>query len=366
MPSGIEGRCRWELGSEFHWHNLFQAPFLAWPQEARWYMLARHALASLLTECARARPTLWVPSYFCGEVIDFCGRYCDVREYRDDPRWPYPDWDSLRPQAQHFVLAVNYFGIRDGLGWKHWRERNECRLVEDHTQDPFSSWCQDSTADYAFVSLRKTLPVPDGALLWSPRRLALPQLLHAGDWAGSAMKLAAMLRKSQYLDGYGHEHLKTAFRNLQAQGEDRLRHMEVSGISPYSYALLSEGFPVLWRRQRELNARSLSALLVDWNAADLLFRAWPSGSVPFALILVFASRSRRDEFQARMIQKRVYCPVHWICRTQQGHALELSSRILSIPIDHRYDENDMKRLADLILESCSPVTSKAEIKAARA
>ena len=366
MPSAIETRCRWELGSEFHWHNLFRPPLLSWPEEARWYMLARHALTSLLTECSCARPMLWLPSYFCGEVTDFCRPYCSLREYRDDPGWPEPDWDSLQPEPQDFVLAVNYFGIRDGLRWKHWRECNPCVLVEDHTQDPFSAWCQASTADYAIVSLRKTVPVPDGGVLWSPRRLALPRQLSAGDWTASALKLAAMLRKSQYLEGYGSENLKSSFRKLQSDGEDLLRNVGLSRISPPSYALLSAGFPALWRNQRDLNARLLTARLADCHAADLLFRAWPSGSVPFAVVLVFATRSRRDEFQARMIQKRVYCPVHWICQTQQEHALELSSRILSIPIDHRYDEHDMNRVADLMLESCSPVSSSPHIKAARA
>ena len=66
------------------------------------------------------------------------------------------------------VVGVNYFGVREAEPWQAWRERTECILVEDHAHDPASAWATTSTADYAFSSLRKTLPVPDGAILWSP------------------------------------------------------------------------------------------------------------------------------------------------------------------------------------------------------
>jgi hypothetical protein len=57
---------------------------------------------------------------------------------------------------------------KDSLpGWEERRAASEWLLVEDHSHDPFSPWAVGSSADYAFCSLRKTLPVPDGGLLWS-------------------------------------------------------------------------------------------------------------------------------------------------------------------------------------------------------
>lgn len=353
-----------EIGSEFHWQGFFRPPILAWPDTSRWYMLARHAVAAILTAFSDHRPKLWLPSYFCSEVSEFCRGCCELRQYRDDPRWPEPDWASLTPCAYDFVLAVNYFGIRDGSAWQHWRERNQCLLLEDHTQDPFSAWCRRSAADYALASVRKTLPVPDGAVLWSPRGLSMPQQPAEGDWTGCAVKLAAMLRKAQYLERDASESLKVLFRGLQARGENFMRNSRVSSISPYSYALVSEGVPAFWRHQRELNARCLLDRLANLDSAELLFRTWPSGSVPFAVVLIFGSQAERDDCQARLIQNKVYCPVHWTCKTDQKHALDLSSRILSLPIDQRYDEQDMHRMADVILEYSSrmkPVHSETAV-----
>jgi hypothetical protein len=358
-----EAAHRREMGSEFHWHGIFPPPLLPWPENSRWYLLARHALASILSALSDHQPKFWLPSYFCGEVSQFCRQCCDLREYRDDPRWPEPDWTTLAPAPHDVVLALNYFGIRDGLAWRDWRERNQCTLLEDHTHDPFSAWSQSSTADYAFASVRKTLPVPDGALLWSPLGLSIPEQPTESDWSGSAMKCAAMFRKAQYLQGHGGADEKEYFRSLQAQGENVMRISRVSSVSPYSYALLCDGVPALWRRQRELNVHCLLARLGDLESAKLLFRNWPHGSVPFAVALIFSSRSERDGCQAHLIQNRVYCPVHWPCTTDQQHALELSSRILSLPVDHRYGQEDMHRLADILLEYPSRM-KRAEFAAA--
>jgi hypothetical protein len=322
---------RWECGSEFHWCGLADPPFLPWPKDVRSYLLGRHAVAALIQMQSSHRRTLWLPSYFCPEVADACEQLCELREYEDDPRRQEPFWSSLRPKPEDFVLAVNYFGVRESEPWQHWRERNPCFLLEDHTQDPFSPWCVNSTADYAFASLRKTLPVPDGALLWSPRGLPLPiqPVEQDSDWTGSALKMAALIYKADYLAGRGDDDLKPRFRELQARGEQRLRSAPISAISPYSLAYIANGAASRWREQRLRNAIRLRDRLLNLKFASLLFQQWRDGAVPFVLVLMFNSQSDRDHCQAQLQRHRMYCPVHWVCHTENFHAIDLCSRLLS-------------------------------------
>ena len=338
---------RWEVGSEFHWCGLPASPFLGWPRDVRWYMLARHAIAALIGMRATLRPTLWLPSYFCPEVAEACRLFCDLREYSDDPRWTEPKWSSLRPGSSDFVLAVNYFGVREGGARQHWRERHDCVLVEDHTQDLFSPWFLNSSADYALASLRKTVPVPDGAMLWSPRGLPLPpeDNEQSSDWSGSALKLAAMFHKAGYLQGQGPDDLKPCFRDLQLKGEQLLGHSKISAISPYSRAYLANGVPRAWRQQRLENAQYLLERLDSLESAELVFRRWPEGAVPFVVLLTFLAQSERDACQASLRRRNIYCPVHWVCQTDDVQARDLSSRILSLPIDQRYGRDEMRRMA---------------------
>jgi hypothetical protein len=343
-------RSRSELGSEFHWMGLPASPFLEWPRPANWYMLARHAIADLLRVLPGDRKTLWLPTYFCPEVAETCRDICLFREYRDLPDWNEPDWDSLRSSPGDVVLAVNYFGVRQGKPWARWHQISKCILLEDHSQDPFSAWAIHSTADFAVVSARKTLPIADGAVLWSPVSKELPPQPKDGDWNGVALKTAAMLLKTEYLQGEGDGKLKAIFRDFQLRGEQMMRASRLSAISPPSLAYVSDGVPESWRQQRSKNARHIRSRLAQLGHVRFLFNDWSDDMVPFVLPILFSTQQERDECQSLLQKSDIYCPVHWVVQTVDRDAISLSERMLSLPVDQRYSEADMNRIAE-VLES---------------
>lgn len=344
-----EQSSHWELGSEFHWLGWPHGPLAGWPHPARWYMLARHAVRALVQMKSAGSPTLWLPSYFCPEVAEYCGGDCRIREYRDLPQWTEPDWNSLQAERNDIVLAVNYFGVRDGGSWKRWRERTACVVLEDHSQDPFSEWARTSIADFAFASVRKTLPVADGAILWSPRSLALPEQPVDGDWSGAALKMGAMIYKMEYLQGAGTDALKRQFRDLQLKGEALMRRSRISAMSPASFAYVADGVPEAWRRQRAGNARLLAGNLRHSDRIHCMFEIWPEGMAPFALPITFSTEQERDACQALLQKNRIYCPVHWVCQTSDSEALALSRTILSLPVDQRYTDRDIDCISRVLL-----------------
>ena len=337
---------KWEIGGEFHQPVDPPGPHHRWPDGAVWYALGRHALQALLERLAP--PRLWLPDYFCDEVARSWATVAEVEVYEDDPRWPEPRWESLQPARRDAVLAVNYFGVREAEPWRAWRERTECILVEDHAHDPASAWATASTAEYAFSSLRKTLPVPDGAILWSPTGLPLPDQ-PAGGADGSELKLAAMLLKGEYLGG-GDDALKARFRRLQTDGEERLAESPVAGASPATREALVQGVPLPWRARRAENTGRLIAGLHEWEAAEPLFTEWPADAAPLGAVFVFRSEADRDRVRNELREAGVYCPVHWTDAAASGSSRvrELAQRILTIPTDWRYSAADMARVASLV------------------
>jgi len=186
----------------------------------------------------------------------------------------------------------------------------------------------------------------------------VPLLSQAG-WTGSACKLAAMVCKSEYLEGRGTDDLKLEFRDLQNRGEEAMRHSVVLPISAYSHAYLAKGAPELWRQRRLRNALRLLDRLQGISKAKLLFRTWPEGDVPFVLALIFESTSHRNRCQMELQERKIYCPVHWICKTGEPAAIDLSARILSLPVDHRYCERDMDFIAEILIEKLEARTKVA-------
>ena len=349
-----------EIGGEYHLDDFPCRDVDPWPARRSFFASGRAALGAL---CRRwiethSHARLWLPDYFCPEVVSsLCSRNIRVAFYTDNPQRAGPELSHLYVLPGDMVLAVNYFGVRSGDQWSAWRESTpSVALIEDHTHDPQSLWARSSKADFAFASLRKTLPLPDGAIAWSPRELSLPEAAPDGPPIGSSLKLAAMLYKRRYLDsGEIPTSLKETFLELQKRGEQILPEPNNEAISAWSLDLVWRGTPALWRSRRERNVRSLLALAPSVDAGKPLFISWPAGHCPFNAVYVFEDEAARDRVRSRLIAAQVYTPVHWPLRDGGEASIHLSKRVLTIPVDFRCDDPQIQRIA-LLLTSCELIS----------
>jgi hypothetical protein len=346
--------ARREVGGEYQLFDFPADGWDPWPDERSFFASGRAALCALYRQWTQRHPgaQLWLPDYLCSDLVSsLLLRNIPIRFYLDDPERIGPDLDHLRAAAGDMVLAVNYFGVRSGDQWRAWRESIPAiGLVEDHTHDPHSLWARSSIADFAFASLRKTIPIPDGAIAWSPRLLPLPQAAPGGPDVGSSLKLAAMLYKNRYLDsGETLPSLKEAFLQLQKRGEQLLLEPKNEAISLWSQDAVCRGAPSPWRSQRERNVRSLLELAPSVARGKPLFLSWPAGHCPFNAIYLFEDEPARDRVRSRLIASQVYTPVHWPLGNASDASIDLSKRILTIPVDFRCDDDQIQRIAALLM-----------------
>ena len=348
----------YEIGGEYHLHDRPCHGLDPWPARRSFFASGRAALYALCRRWVEthSHARLWLPDYFCSEVVvSLRSRKIPVASYTDDPQGAGPELSHLRVSPGDMVLAVNYFGVRSGDQWNAWRESTpSVILIEDHTHDPQSLWARSSTADFVFASLRKTLPLPDGAIAWSPRELSLPEAAPGGPPIGSSLKLAAMLYKRRYLDsGETLPSLKKTFLELQKRGEQILPEPNNEAISAWSLDFVCRGTPSLWRSRRERNVRSLLMRALSVPGGKPLFTSWPAGHCPFNAVYVFDDERAREITRRRLISAQVYTPVHWPLRHGGEASLDLSRRILTIPLDFRCGEPQIARIASILTESQS-------------
>ncbi|MEZ4223855.1 MAG: hypothetical protein R3B13_23095 [Polyangiaceae bacterium] len=316
-----------------------------WEPAGRSYGSGRDALRAVLRH-GRVRhgwSRLQVPSYLCQEVVQSALEEIEVASYDDRPDRNEPRRLDARPGD--VVLDVNYFGLREA---SHALSVPEgVALIEDHTHDPWSDWAQSSRADYAIASLRKTLPVPEGGVLWSPASHALPPELAATALRsqGSADKLAGMWLKSLYLAGHDVE--KDQFRRLALSGEAHIADGEISGMCRATRALLPALPTETWRAQRQRNFSIVSAAASTWKRARLLA---PTTGVPFCLAVVCNDAEHREAARSALIRDCIYPAVLWPLESPAvavGRAdVELSRRLLTLHCDYRYDTPHMQRVAE--------------------
>ena len=156
---------RWEHGSNFDLPDVSDlgGPSFAGIESSnlRDYGSGRMALQTLIDHgvARRGWTRLWIPSYYCENVVEAL------------------DGESIVIDRYHAVPggSVEFPDSHDGaallesccFGWPVESDRDfSGDVIDDFSHAP--AWLGRSQADFAFASLRKCLPLPDGALLWSP------------------------------------------------------------------------------------------------------------------------------------------------------------------------------------------------------
>ncbi|AFZ05791.1 hypothetical protein Osc7112_1247 [Oscillatoria nigro-viridis PCC 7112] len=351
--------ARWEVGSEFHWSDDALTPSSSeklFPETYELFSTATGILLAIerfLKGDSERRLRLHLPTYYCMEVAAKISKFFELCWYRDLPTEPLPDFNTLHPLPGDLVLAVNLFGVREGKAWQDWLTQNQhIVLIEDHSHDPFSLWARQTTAHYAIASLRKTLPIPDGAMIWSGQKMELPRPSKS-ESSAAAKKLTAMLLKRAYL--MGADISKDSYRTLQTESEEDLSNDGDRSVSTLTKNILGSLNISAMRQQRETNTRDFVDMILKEKPQSYqpLFTNWSTNYVPFNSIILCKNHQIRQELRRFLIGNNIFAPVHWSQPANQlfgndYQALDLSHRLLTIPTDHRYSYNDMERLAEKV------------------
>jgi hypothetical protein len=350
--------ARWEHGSEFHWPDSpSQVPVEPpWAGGSTLFGCGRDALRALI-EHGRARfgwQRLWMPSYFCQEVVAAAKTGIELATYLDAPG-TVPDFGDVRVRRGDAVFIANYFGLRSSIV-----PPAGAAIVEDHTHDPWSEWSLASVADFCLASLRKTLPVPAGALVWSPRQHELPPLraVTAERASASSNKIAGMLLKRLYLADSAIS--KEQFRALLIAGEEEMASGAISGIPALTEALLGVLPVQQWRVRRRRNHEAFMARFQSATpeVLQVLLPAGNEDTTPFSIILIVDQPARRDAIRQRLASRQIYPAVLWplehveLDGIPSAH-IQLSRRLLSLHCDFRYTSADLERVADVLLATAA-------------
>ena len=341
-----------EFGSDFHYITSFNCgnnTLGDYIPSANYYADGRQALIQLYHSQRWQR--LWLPEYFCYDVIESLKNAgLDLRFYADYPGCK-EDGETLETiqgngyfRPTDAVLRVNYFGTRS------YRESDKlpvAAVIEDHTHDLIGGWALNSCADWCIASLRKTLPIPEGGLLWSPVGKCLPKA--PGDSKENeriaTIRWEAMRLKSAYLRGDAIE--KTTFRAGYVNTEPYFDTAEVCSLDKTSRDYLKLFDVLSWYRTKRKNWELLRTIRKD---GVRILETENDSCYPFSLILVFDDLGERDRVRNALIEKQVYPAVLWsipLCPAD-FELFHFSRGMLSIHCDGRYSREDILRLRTII------------------
>lgn len=352
-----------EFGSDFHYIDSYFSGRAHLTDVYRNAMLmadGRQCVVALIRQNGWKR--LWMPEYFCYEVIETIKEQteAEIKYYHDLPGCDDTAEIKLLSFEEGDVLfRVNYFGQRDG------RSNKEIPIpvIEDHTHDLLGYWALYSDADWCIASLRKTLPVPEGGMFWSPKQLRVeglelrdssesqvpcPKFQVLGFKSSeeiAAERWEGMKMKAGYLRGEAVE--KEAFRKKYLETKDWFDVAEPTAIDRRTREFLGQLDINAWQGAKRRNWELLRSSV---NVKCLLPE--DDNCTPFSLVVMAESHQERERLRKRLIERAVYPAVLWnVPDTVSRDVKDFSERMLSIHCDGRYTKDDIRQLTVIINEA---------------
>lgn len=331
-----------EIGSEF-WDVPLSDKNNFFDDTTRWYLSGRSALNAILDDILQRKEckTAYLPSWCCDSMIKpFLAHGIKVSFYPiyfDDNnhlvQWIDDVFDS------DMILVMDYFGFHN-----HPALNCDSIIIRDVTHSLFSGIT--TKADYIFGSLRKWAGFWTGGFAWSKNgKLASYDSTEETNPYIIARK-KAMCQKADYLKfGQGDKSYLTLFQKAEEwldscnQPHGATNH-DILAVQKLDIAFI--------RKKRRENAEFLLKSLHALSFVDEL----KDDECPL-FVPVFIKDGNRTKLRQFLIDKKIYCPVHW--PVSKFHNLTPQTRQiydeeLSIICDQRYSLGDMERICSSIEE----------------
>lgn len=330
-----------EFGSDFHSINSFdsgRAHLTDIYSDALFFADGRMCLISLIEHNGWKR--IWMPEYFCYEVIETLKQQSgiEIRFYRDFPGCDdSAELDKIDFREGDVLFRVNYFGMRTFRSEKV----VPVPVIEDHTHDLLGRWALYSDADWCIASLRKTLPIAEGGMMWSPKRHNLQmysvQSLGENDEI-SAQRWKAMDLKASYLKGENDD--KDTFRQMYVQTEEWFDTASVSGIDERSMKVIRTLDINSWYDAKRKNLNALNTVFENGIKAE------DESCNLFSFVLL---SDNRQAVRKKLIDDKVYSAILWsVPENSSSQVRKFSESMMSIHCDGRYSADDMAEIATRI------------------
>jgi hypothetical protein len=270
----------------------------------------------------RGYKKVFMPAYYCDVLLEPLQKLGIAVEH-------YPinydlEFEPFQTSDGEAILCINYFGIKDKFIKKV--VESTPRIIVDNTQAFFSPALPGIDT---FYSCRKFFGVPDGSYVSIDKMLEEP--LEHDNSAERYRHLVGRIDASAQ-DNYG----------MYQAAEHGLENQPIKLMSPSTKRVLANVDCELVTQRRQANFWFLHGTLGSKNRLQL-----PVGGAFLCYPILLS-----EEVKHKLVVNKVYTPTYWpnVLKHAAPDSVEydLAKNLVCIPIDQRYDLDDMKRIVQII------------------
>ena len=330
--------------------------------EFLFFSLCREALLFAARNCGKDRKVILIPAYTCQTVLEpFLQEDWEVHFFPLDSKLCINEavflslLESVSPSA---VLFHPYYGkklLEYEIDLLKRAKEQGAWIIQDLTQSIFSKRNPDYV-DITVGSMRKWLGIPDGAFLSVSGDIPLDEIDAAPyNTAFTVPQLDAMYLRGEYFRTDNPNYKQISIRlNKHAEGLMEKEPITAHKMSDYSRGVLNNANLDQIRKKRFENFGTLLSLIKRNDVCRAVIGSMDELADAPLYFPVYVKE--RERFQKALAEKSIYAPVLWGIENKEvlvNDTVEyIYNHLLAIPVDQRYDYDDMQRIADVIYEIC--------------
>ena len=326
--------------------NYFKKPFVYYLDTGR--SAIKTSLENIVKNTSIRRA--WVPYFICETVLrPFMEMGFDIEYYGMGGDLAKPVGLPLKMSNCVFFFFF-YFGKTNTpiLNYVKKSSDSSVIVIEDCVQCCLSK-NTGNTGDYSIHSLRKFLPIPDGAILESKVELEVSSSMPNEEFISN--KLISKLLRGFDIDN--DEDYLFYYKKGEEILDGKIITREMSAFSKYLFASLDLN---LIHKRRVNNWKTLNNFfnksLLNTSLIAPIYQNDENINTPLTYPVKIQS-SQRESILKKLRGRKVFCPIHWrLPKTSNKNLLEdykLSKEIFSIPIDQRLSKDSMNSLIEILI-----------------
>ena len=306
-----------------------------------WTLSGRSALALVFQELQGKGTThIHLPAYLCDSIIaPLQALNLEYSFYKVDENLI----GDPQPPPNAAVLLIDYFG------WPNSRFNDDVVVIVDRCQSFLSEWTSlTAPSHYIVSSPRKFGPTGLGGWCNLDRVTDEPnqesKAIVEKSWAARRLK-GKYLAETNALDNAVEQSYLTSLAEVEKYLDN---HPTESGIPEVALQMIAGMDWASIAQKRRDNWQQLVQLLP--SQVEPVLTNLPDGVVPLGLLVRVPNR---NEVRKQLAVERIFCPVHWPLPEQVDPSAfpvsrKLADTLLTLPIDQRYSEVEMTRLAEAL------------------
>lgn len=278
----------------------------------------------------RSLSKVFIPNYICNSVIEPLEELSINYEFYNIDK-NFEIVQDIECKENEMIFYVNYFALKTEY-IKSLADQYNDNLIVDNTQAFFEKSLNDINTIY---SPRKFFGVSDGGYLST--NSFLDETLEDDESYSNSVQLLGRIDKNA-----------TSFYADYQKAEKRLINQPIKQMSKFTQSILSSiNYKEIIRKRKE-NFTYLHEQLSNINLIDIHNDL---NFVPFVYPLMIEDENLRQ----KLIENKIYIAKYWNevleRKSTLGIEKDFVNKIIPLPIDQRYDLDDMKRIVEVIKEA---------------